>query len=126
MQKTVQMPFKQVDINFKSKVLDPLRKVVMSITPSQQPDHENNEDDVFPAFKLVFNKRQHESSIDLTYEEEKQLYGGRYGDDDEFNRSRASERRGYSLRDFMIQMQTEKLYTPPIRIVFAGDDKQFN
>ena len=74
----------------------------------------------------MFNKRQHESSVDLTYEEEKQLYGSRFGDDEEFNRSRASERRGYSLRDFMIQMQTEKLYTPPIRIVFAGDDKQFN
>ena len=31
-----------------------------------------------------------------------------------------------SIRDFVNQMQSEKLYTPPIRIVFAGDDSEFN
>lgn len=67
MQKTAQMPFKQIEMNFKSKVLEPLKKVIMSIH-LQSVEHENNDFDGSPAFRLVYNKK-HNDSTDLDEEE---------------------------------------------------------
>ena len=66
MQKTAQMPFKQVELNFKSKVLEPLKKVIMNIHLQSQ-EHENNEINWIPAFKLKFHKK---SNDNLDYDEE--------------------------------------------------------
>ena len=55
----------------------------------------------------MFNKKRDDESLELEEEHKSFVFHTRFGDD-EFERSRQSEKRGYSLRDFMVQMQIEK------------------
>ena len=101
-------------MNFKSKVLEPLKKVILNIH-LQDNKHENEEQKGSPSFKFQFNMKKAELNDPFGEELKRQSESRRMTDD-----------RGFSLRDFINQMSSEKQYTPPIRVVFAGDDKTFN
>ena len=90
--------------NFREKVLLPLKNEVSKI------DYETTKDNEGPRNKF----KDHILDFDFVF------------DSDILPTDRNSKNIKKTFREFLQEMQSEKQYTPPIRVLFAGDDRDFH
>ena len=119
--KTAEISFHQIQANMRDKVLQPLKNEILKIQVShefahlQPKDTHNRIKDDMLDFRLVFRKERNSTETNNNQK-------NRNGKD----KNGQNKIEYLQFSEFFNQMQQEKSYMPPVRVLFIGDDQQFN